>query len=235
MTPYTIPVTDVDKFGILEAMARQRSREIDLVEQLFNKEEMFRFSYVPFVVAALVWDYADTVIDIAKQQRIKEARNVTRQIIKLKEEYDALRAPYVDREHQASEVENMEVAEEQFAEVMKPYNAAIARELRATYPTLSGNRLYFLIAVYQCLVTLRGLIRFVQRQRRSTEKRIGMQVGDILPRQLYSLGFNLKLLIDRPVSISFEMREETYVNAIATQMELIEMNDVTDDTVLQEP
>lgn len=63
-----ISITDMD--SLLDNLERQekeraerRERELrERIETMFNREELFRFAYVPFVIAELVWDYADTVI-----------------------------------------------------------------------------------------------------------------------------------------------------------------------------
>ena len=60
-----ITITDID--SLLDDLERQekeraerRERELsERLETMFSREELFRFAYVPFVIAELVWDYAE--------------------------------------------------------------------------------------------------------------------------------------------------------------------------------
>lgn len=81
-----ITITDIDSLlDDLERQEKERAerRERELSERLktmFSREELFRFAYVPFVIAELVWDYADTVIIMAHQLNDPACRRLTRAI-----------------------------------------------------------------------------------------------------------------------------------------------------------
>lgn len=201
------------------------------LERLIGKETLFRFAYVPFVICKLVWDYAETLLDMAAWKKISATKPLCRQIRELRLEYDRIRAPFVDNEHQASEEDNMYAYEDGVNDIVRQMLLNIHIYLRSEYPDLQEDWIQFLGAVYQCDITLKALLLYSDRQANHVAKLIGRHVGHILPEPIYKLNLLvLQFVGDKPISSKFDGLKKQYIQTLAAQMALIELNDISDYT-----
>lgn len=88
-------------------VAPQANTEKELSE-LLDQDTFFRFGYIPFVIAELVWDYADTAIDLAVTMKHSQSKKLCRRIRELRKEYIYFKKKYFDSSHLESEIDNME-------------------------------------------------------------------------------------------------------------------------------
>lgn len=77
--------------------------------------EMLKFMAIKmYLMAALTWDYVDTIIDMAAQMKINECKAVSRQIRELRRDYDQFRASDLDDKHCKAEWELAQLFEDCF-------------------------------------------------------------------------------------------------------------------------
>ena len=74
-------------------------------------EPLSRMGVKMYIIGALVWDYADTVLNIAAQMRISATKKVSRAIRQLRLDYDRLRQLDLDGKHIRREWELAELFE----------------------------------------------------------------------------------------------------------------------------
>jgi hypothetical protein len=204
---------------------RQLQAEIKL-SKVLSREELFRFAYVPFVIASLVWDYVDTIFTFVTWHKIEETKKLTRYIRGLKEDYDRLRQPYIDMEHANSEQENMLIYEDAVMGITKQMLTNIRIDLTQEYPQLEKEWIDYLLSIQQAHVLLSALILYVKRQTAKIAKKINAKVGNILPPQMYRLNEVLpQYMGNRPMSPRFATLKRQYINTFATQIALIGLND----------
>lgn len=209
------------------AYEREEERKKNALWDLLSREELFRFSYVPFVIAKLVWDYADSILNLAAYMKIQKAKPLGRAIRELKRDYDGLRAPYIDMMSNDREEENMYIFEENVNDLFKLYFVNLRCDLQSEYPALEDEWITFLIAVYQCHIVLQALYRFVDKQSAFVAKKVNHRIGDILPEPLRKLNtIVLAYVGDKPMSKQFQKQQNTYISALANRMALIGLNDI---------
>lgn len=75
------------------------------------QKKLFRKAVKIQILAALVWDYCDTVINIASQMRISPTKRLSRKIRQLREEYNQRESRSLDKEHCDRAVELSELFE----------------------------------------------------------------------------------------------------------------------------
>lgn len=214
---------------IFDEPKTQEDEELRL-SRLLDKETLFRFAYVPFVIAQLVWDYADTILNMAALLRISETRKLCRAVRELRREYDRIRAPHIDAAHEASEVSNMYVFEDGVADITKQLLLNLRINLRSEYPELEDDYMSYLIAVYQCDITLKSLLLYTRKQTEIIEKKIDRHVGHILPESVYQLNrLVIEFIGDKPVSESFAKLKKQYIETFATQIALTELSEIPDN------
>lgn len=212
--------TQKKKAELHEAMSMKR------VEKLFNREQLFRFSYVPFVIAELVWDYADTVLYCAQQLGNPITRKLSRVIRKARFEFERERRPYVDDEAQERQLDNGYMFEDGVKHITDQMLVNIKIDIQSEYPELEGNSRDLLISVYQCHILSKALLLYMKRQNAQVEKKIGGKVGDILPKSYYVMDNLIPEFVgDKPLSERFKGLMKTYISTYATQIGLIELND----------
>lgn len=61
--------------------AREYQKELKLSE-ILDSETLMRFAYVPFVVAQLAWDYADTIINVSSILKLDSTKKLCRAVRK---------------------------------------------------------------------------------------------------------------------------------------------------------
>lgn len=219
-------VREIERRKALAAQQREE-RETLKLSKILDQDTLFRFAYVPFVIAELVWDYADTIIDLSITMRLKATKKLCRAIRELRRDYDRVRAPFIDDAHRNSETENMYMFEDGVNDIFKTLLVNIRCDLKSEYPELAPDYIDLLTAVYQCDILLHSLFRYVRMQTEKIEKIVGHRIGRILPDETYRLdALVIAFVGDKPVSERFISIKETYIKTLATQMALIELNEI---------
>lgn len=104
-----------------------RHKTLDDVPQ----RELAHRSVKIYLLGALVWDYADTVLNIAAQMRIGGAtKKLTRAIRELRKDYDYIRSKDLDKTHIEKEWELAELFESLNKEAFKRLCNGLIAEIR---------------------------------------------------------------------------------------------------------
>ncbi len=211
---------------LIDAKAKREAEEELKLSEILDSETLMRFAYIPFVVAQLAWDYADTVIDVSTLLRLHPTKKLCRAIRELKRRYDNVRAEFTNYAHRDSEIDNMYVFEDGVSDLFSLYLKNIEFDLKKEYPDLEGDYKVMLLSVYQCHIVLKAIYRYAEMQRDKIEKIVGHRIGDILPVELRKLDILIMEFIgDKPVSSQFDVQQKTYAQCIANRMCLVELND----------
>lgn len=204
---------------------REERRKQELADRL-GKDNLFRFGYIPFVIGELAWDYADTIMDLVCIMRLSATRKLCRAIRNIRADFKKYHNTYIDEQHSESELKNMYVFEEGVKDIFKTYLLNLKLDLRKEHPDLSAESVDYLTAVYQCLLVLKSLFLYADRQRSKVAKIVGHPIGDIIPKHLHILADLVAEFVgDSPASKTFEKLQKTYIEIIANQIALIELTD----------
>ena len=208
----------------LEAQIEQQ-KELKLFEVL-DSETSMRFAYVPFVVAQLAWDYADTIVDVASMLKLHPTKKLCRAVRELKRQYDRVRDGFTNHAHTNSEIENMYVFEEGVSDLFSLYLKNIESDLKSEYPNLEEDYRNYLLAIYQCHIVLQSIYRYCEMMKEKVEKIVGHQIGDVLPKELRRLDILVMAFVgDKPISAKFDAQQKTYAQCLANRMTLVELVD----------
>ena len=210
--------------AIVDAIRRKH----DFVNNLMNRDELFRFAYVPFVIAELAWDYADTVLIMSKG--IDAVKKLRRAIINARNDYNSVRRQFINAESREREIENMYVFEGGIKRITNQMLANIDIDIKCEYPELNDASHDLLVSVYQCHVISRALITYTDNEARKLAKRIKRPVGRILPPSYYVMDKLIPEFIgDKPASAHLKNLIGQYIKSISVQIGLVELNDESDD------
>lgn len=220
---------------LLDGIERSQRRRDELLErqnrdalnEMFTRDELFRFAYVPFVIAELVWDYADTVILLAKRLRQPATRRLSRAIRDARADYDRQRRRYIDAAHRHNEVENGYVFEEATSRITAQMTLNLRLDIGREYPDLGEDSRNLLQAVYQCHITSRALLRYLDRQSQRVAERVGHSIGKMLPPSYYVMDRLIpEFAGDKPASPRFAELMNRYIDTFANQIAFVELNDI---------
>lgn len=204
--------------------------ELEMCARLFDREELFRFSYVPFVIAELVWDYADTVITQAQIVGNPATIKLSRAIRKARAEFVSLRRSHMIGEAGKRQIENGYLFEEGVGHVTRHMLSNIRIDIQKEYPELEENSRDLLVAVYQCHILSRALLHYMAKQKTATERRVGHVIGDIMPKPYYVMDKLIPEFIgDKPCSREFSRLMKQYIETLSTQIGLVELNDISEN------
>lgn len=209
-----------------EAKSMRDIHKAELINKL-NKEELFRLSYVPFVIAALVWDLAESVCDAARLVGNPATKKLARAVKSLHADYNYHRSRFIDNEHVASEETNMFVFQRAVSDIIHLYTINLRCDISREYPNLESRSIDLLDGVYQCLVIMRALFRYTNNQSRRLRSRLDFEIREILPPEVYKLEPLIEAYAgDKPISAQFQSQQEKYISTLATQIALIELNEL---------
>lgn len=169
--------------------AQNRKAEDDkrLIHSVLSEKATFAITYVPFVIAEVAWDYADTAIELAILIHNPSTRPICREIRELRQKYDHGRYRFINSQWRKSETENMIM----FQSVLDDYFGDIYRKstaiMTAEYPNLDADGISLLASAYLCVSVIKGLKRYAAAQEKVLSDIVGYKVGKIIPEEMTRL------------------------------------------------
>lgn len=207
-----------------------REQGIAQIKATLTQDEILRFGYVPFVIARLVWDYADTILDICIQMRLQETKRLSRAVRQLKDDYDRNRIPYIDKTHEDNESRNMLIIEEAIEEHTDLFFLNLRCAVEREYPELTPEYRQLIYAVYQCRAMLSVCLRYAEVQRAHVAKRMGWVLNSMLPPQVKALEpLIIAFAGDKTLGADWDKTETTFVNTFVTQIGLLRLSEKEDN------
>lgn len=136
-----------------------REFSIEEIKRRIDKETLYLFAFVPFVIAEIAWDYADSCIDLAILLRLYETKRLSRHIRELRRSYDRKRY-IIDRKHRQIETENMLAFQEDYKEFFSHLHHSITEQVNGQYPGQCSDMQMLIAGAYSCAVVLRSLFKY---------------------------------------------------------------------------
>lgn len=206
-----------------ETFEEKAKREIKFIGETLSDEELLRVAYVPFVVCRLVWDYVDTILDLCVILKRSETKKLCRAVRELRQQYQRQRYPIIDKEHDDGEERNMYIFENFINVKLNVLAVNIAGAISMEHPDLSQEYSDLLKAVYMAHALLKAVKQFSNKMTSKAAKRLKMSLGSMLPKSVHALdSIILDFAGDKRLSDEFMKREQSFIDVLATQMELIE-------------
>lgn len=208
------------------AVAEKVERDKAKLHATLSEEAIFSITYVPFVIAEVAWDYADTLLDLAVIMKLHATKKLCRAIKELRREYDRNRFRIINDSWRKSETENMlmfeEVLSDYFGKVYKSYKEA----LQQTYNDLNTESVELIATVYECLTVIDALQRYCQAQEKVVASILGYEIATIVPDEIR----RLKLLVaefagDCRLPDSYKDMRKQFADELAEYINDTELND----------
>lgn len=214
-------LVETSKDKTIISVAQERKPLSEVLDDI----TMFRYGYVPFVIAELAWDYADTVIDMSIMCNNPKTKKLSRAVRELRRGYEKYRAMIVSKDGKENEENNMYDFESEVSKIFSLYITNLKCDLVSKYSHIEENTMHLLVSVYQCLLVVKSLLRYSAIQTAKAQEMAGYPVDDVMPKCMHSLAtLIVEFAGDMPISDEFMNQQETYIKTITTQIGLIELN-----------
>lgn len=164
-------------------------REVSMeeIKSKIDKETLFLFAFVPFVIAEIAWDYADTCKDITITMGLTKTKRLNRYIRELRRDYNRKRST-IDSEHRQIETDNMIAFQEDYKQFFLQLNCNIQNQVENEHPGLTMDLKLLISGSYSCAVVLRSLFKYVSIMERRIADMLGIKaVGSIIVPELRKL------------------------------------------------
>lgn len=158
------------------------TRPANLSDEI-DEELLFRFGYVPFVIAEVAWDYIDTIFDLTVILGISETRKINRALNNLRQDYVSLRRSVYNGADQHEE-QNMILFQEELKEEFSEMCQYCCGEVVKEYPDINDEYKMLLGCVYVCRMVFSALFQYMADMKAQVERKVRHTVGDILPNHL---------------------------------------------------
>lgn len=216
-TPYSLPFA-----GFLVQPNNDPAKR-DLSE-LLDQDTFLQFGYVPFVIAEVAWDYADTAIDIAILMRLSQTKKLCRCIRGLRREYLSFKRKYFDTSHLDSEEENMELFIDELSKFFNDRFHSYVDGLVASYPDLDYDSKMLISEAYLCKFILKALFKYMDYMAAKVESIIQHPIGRLLPTSVNRLSdVILEFAGDSPLSSEFIKKQDEFVDELVNQIKSIDL------------
>lgn len=116
-----------------------------------------------YAIGALVWDYVDSVLDMAKMLRRPETRKLSRAVRQLRDDYDRHRAKnHADRDYLEREMQWALDFEEYLRKPLREFVKGVKQEQEATYGEVEPEHGYLIMGVQQAMAMVDAIIHYTK-------------------------------------------------------------------------
>lgn len=180
--PNVMPIP-APQFNLMPQRPVQRDFNIATA---FDRHTMFRISYLPYVFVDVIWDYIDTLNDLAKILHIRETRHCSRALNELWRDYDRTRSQSLDWSHRKQIADHAQ----QFIDESTPLQWAwkvIHSEMKRKNPDLSPDWVMFLAQADLVCSMFAALIRYARHFDAKVTEKAGRKLHSLLPDEIYKM------------------------------------------------
>lgn len=178
----------LSRYGMPTQQPKRREISDEEITKKIDKQTLFLFAFVPFVIAEIAWDYADSCIDLAILQRIHETKRLCRRIRELRREYDRMRSKFIDAEHRAIETDNMLAFQDDYKAFFSKLNINIKGRIDIEHPGLCYDSKLLISGAYSYAVVLKAMFKYVNIMEKRIAQLLGVELtGTIIINELREL------------------------------------------------
>lgn len=145
-----------------------------------DKETLFLLGLIPYVIAEIAWDYADSCVNIAAIHKFKEHKASCRQIRALKTSYERNHSRHSVENMRSVELDNMLKFQEDYADFFEKLHSEIKREISQVSQSKSKDLVMLEVCAYSCIVAVSATRKYTETIEAKVEKMLGRPLGGTL-------------------------------------------------------
>lgn len=163
---------------------------IDISKALTN-DELHRVAYLPFVIAEVVWDYADSLVNLAVYLRDRRTKPLCRAVRELRREYERERAHFIDSKHREVEEGHMIGFQEDMGQHTAKLGYCIDNAISKRYGRLDEASHQLVECAYMAVIWHKALFKYCSWADALIERKCGRASHSIMPDEVQRLGILL--------------------------------------------
>lgn len=171
------------------ATPEHRRGEIESALQSLDTDTLLHYAYLPFAIAEVVWDYADSLCNYAADGKVAWCKLECRAIRKLRTDYVRYRRESLDSSHFKNEEHNMLLFQRELSAEFNKMYYSIDNEI---YEELPREDCDIIISAHMAMITLKAFLAYMKYITAKVERKLNTRVDDILPTHIYMLSEILK-------------------------------------------
>ncbi len=148
----------------------------------------FRYVYMPMLLVEIIWDYADSVINLAAQMRIQSVKRLSYVIRELCGQYQYKRSKHISFEQRAKQRANMEAFQDSIGPEIDKVFSSLKRTLTDKRPHLNGDWIYFLSTVYLASILISTFKAYARYSVVKLREKYDKTPGTLIPIEIWELG-----------------------------------------------
>lgn len=163
------------------AESRQLTQEN--IYSMIDRDTLFRWVYIPFVFMDIMWDYIDTVHDIAVIRRTYNLKKSLRHLFEIQKDCEYDKARYVEPGFVEKEKAHADFLEEEMNDLLKEiYDAGVIgkEEMILDDRWLIGS-------IYVAYVFYESVWGYTESFRKKIGKKLNIQTRNILPKDFFKI------------------------------------------------
>jgi hypothetical protein len=192
------------------------------VQQDLDDDTLFRTAYIPFVLANVVWDYADTICNQAAAMRISETKPLSRQVRELNRDYEHFRAYGISSEFRAQENDHsIEMQDDWFKDYFEGFNRDIREHISYCFPRLSADSVIYVTSIYCCIIVSKAMFKYTAWADDILNKHYGRLGRSILPSHMKQLSALIPAFLGDCANAIADEDMQGYVDALVEQVQTL--------------
>jgi hypothetical protein len=196
-------------------------------EQLgMSRNQLFRVAYIPFVMANVVVDWADTICNQAAAAQLKETKKLSREIRSCIREYEQSRQIHCLAQYREKEDNHaIELQEAWFGKYFSELNTELQNHIRYCYPSLSTDMRYLFVSCYTCMIILQALEDYIEWCDNLIKEYYPARQKTMMPQPVKNLRKYVPSFISKYSSILSKQDLQPMVDALVELLHSIEFID----------
>lgn len=153
------------------------------IKNAFDRFTLFRLSYLPYVFIDVIWDYTETLMDLAKLLRVSETRKLSRALKELRLEFERGQQRILDLDHRQHLADHAQ----QFIDECQPLRWAwkvIHSEHKRKNPDLLPDWVMFVAQADLVCAMFAALMRYADHFDKMIADKAGRKMHSILPDEI---------------------------------------------------
>ena len=135
---------------------------------------------IPYVIAEIAWDYADSCVNIAAIHKLSEYKTVCRRIRELRTVYERHHSQFTVNNQRAFETENMIKFQEDYADFFERLHSNIKHEITTNTQTTDKDCVMLEVCAYSCIVAIKAMRNYIVAIEDKVTKMLGRSLGGTL-------------------------------------------------------
>lgn len=194
-----------------------------------SRDELFRVSYIPYVLSNIVVDWADTICNQTAALGLSETKKLSRQLREAIKGYEQSRQKHCLAQYREKEDNHaLDFQEVYFGTYFAELNSDLLNHIRYCYPTMKPDKQYLIVSCFICKIIMSALEDYVRWCNKLVKQYFPHRNKTMMPMYMLEISKLVPQFITEYRSILSNQDLEPMVQKLVSLFHAIEFNDIPD-------